>query len=212
MDDVLLSTNRFLRSDRVAALAAVSYERRKELLERFGIFGLRLAMMYVRQGRDSSPALAAELVRASGLHELQDVLAVQFAQRRDLLKARSGLLALERVLAGPAAAADPAEVSSWRRRWNASGRARTSSWSCACCRRCAAARSSLPEEEAETAERLLGGQGVAAGATAGPAPDGSDGEVRAAALHELDRWRRRAEDPFAGPPRGADLPRGRPDL
>ena len=37
------------------------------LLERFGLFGLRLSMMHIRQGRDDSTALAAELVRGSGL-------------------------------------------------------------------------------------------------------------------------------------------------
>jgi hypothetical protein len=200
MDDILLSTHRFLRSDRVPALAEISYERRKDLLERFGIFGLRLAMMYVRQGRDSSPALAAELVRASGLHELQDVLAVQFSQRRDLLKARSGLIALERVLAAPSVAADPAEVKLLAAEVERIG---SGAHEFVELRLLSALRGGevvLPEEEAETAERLLGGQGVAYTQRLALPRAASDQEVRAAALHELNRWRRRAEDPFADRP------------
>jgi hypothetical protein len=98
MDDVLLSTSRFLRSERVPALTALATEFRHALLDRFGLYGLRLSMMHIRQGCADSTALAAELVRGSGLNELQEVLRVQFTQRRDLLKARTGLLAVERVL------------------------------------------------------------------------------------------------------------------
>jgi Dynamin family len=196
MDDVLLSTGRFLRSDRVAALSSLSYEWRKDLLARFGIFGLRLAMMYVRQGRDSSPALAAELVRASGLPELQAVLSVQFAQRRDLLKARSGLLALERVLAGRSVA-DPAEVKVLAAEVEriGSGAHEFVELRVLSALRCGEVE--LPSSEAETAERLLGGQGVSPGQRLALGSRVSDEAVRSAALRELDRWRRRAEDPFA---------------
>jgi hypothetical protein len=200
MDDVLLSTQRFLRSDRVGALTSLSYERRKELLERFGIFGLRLAMMYVRQGRDSSPALAAELVRASGLPELQAVLSVQFAQRRDLLKARSGLLAVERVLAAGPQAADPAEVAVLAAEVERIGSGAHEFVELRLLSALRCGEVVLPEAEAETAERLLGGQGVSPEQRLALGTRANDVEVRAAALHELDRWRRRAEDPFADRP------------
>ncbi|MGH3876251.1 MAG: dynamin family protein, partial [Actinophytocola sp.] len=186
MDDVLLSTHRFLRSDRVAALAALSYERRKDLLERFGIFGLRLSMMYIRQGRDSSPALAAELVNSSGLHELQEVLAVQFAQRRDLLKARSGLLALERVLIAGPGAADPDEVAKLTAEVERIG---SGAHEFVELRVLSALRSgdvALPADESVAAQRLLGGDGVAPAQRLALPRNASDGAVRAAALHELD--------------------------
>jgi 50S ribosome-binding GTPase len=199
MDDVLLSTGRFLRSDRVAVLAGLSYERRKELLERFGIFGLRLAMMYVRQGRDSSPALAAELVRSSGLHELHEVLSVQFTQRRDLLKARSGLLALERVLSA-GAAADPAEVAQLAAEVERIGSGAHEFVELRLLSALRCGEVALPAEESETAQRLLGGQGVAPPQRLALPPDASDEAVRSTALGELDRWRRRAEDPFADRP------------
>jgi hypothetical protein len=200
MDAVLLSTGRFLRSDRVAVLAGLSYERRKELLERFGIFGLRLAMMYIRQGRDSSPALAAELVRSSGLHELHDVLSVQFTQRRDLLKARSGLLALERVLNARVRAGDPAQVAELAAEVERIGSGAHEFVELRLLSALRCGEVALPEEETESAQRLLGGQGVAPAQRLALPQDASDDAVRSTALAELDRWRRRAEDPFADRP------------
>jgi len=200
MDDILLSTHRFLRSDRVAALGALSYERRKELLARFGIFGLRLSMMYVRQGRDSSPALAAELVRASGLYELQDVLSVQFSQRRDLLKARSGLLALERVLAAGPSLADPDEVRALAAEVERIGSGAHEFVELRLLSGLRCGEVELPEVESEAAQRLLGGQGVAPAQRLALPAHATDHAVRVAALEELDRWRRRAEDPFADRP------------
>jgi hypothetical protein len=199
MDDILLSTHRFLRSDKVAALSALSYEVRKDLLARFGIFGLRLSMMYIRQGRDSSPALAAELVAASGLYELQDVLSVQFTQRRDLLKARSGLLALERLVAAPASA-DPDEVKQLAAEVERIG---SGAHEFVELRLLSALRSGdveLPEAESEAAQRLLGGLGVSPAQRLALPANASDHTVRATALEELDAWRRRAEDPFADRP------------
>ena len=73
---------------------------RQSLLARFGVFGIRLATTLLRQDVGNAAELAAELVRRSGLHELQEVLDTQFAERRDLLKARSALLALDSVLQG----------------------------------------------------------------------------------------------------------------
>jgi hypothetical protein len=58
----------------------------------------------------------------------------------------------------------------------------------------------LPEAETEVAQRLLGGQGVAAGQRLALPRGATDADVRAAALRELDVWRRRAEDPFAARP------------
>jgi hypothetical protein len=199
MDDILLSTHRFLRSDKVAALQDLSYERRKDLLERFGIFGLRLSMMYIRQGRDSSPALAAELVTASGLHELQDVLSVQFSQRRDLLKARSGLLALERLVAARTAAdADEVRQLAAEVERIGSGAHEFVELRLLSALRCGEVE--LPEAESESAQRLLGGQGVAPAQRLALPSKATDEAVRVAALEELDRWRRRAEDPFADRP------------
>ncbi len=199
MDEALLSTHRFVRSDRVAALAEVPTARRAELLERFGLFGLRLSMMYIRQGRDRSPALAKELVRCSGLNELHEVLNVQFTQRRDLLKARSGLLALDRLLAASAdsAGVDPVAVAQLASDVEriASGAHEFVELRLLSALRCGEV--TLPADVSDTAERLLGGQGVAAIHRLALPKDAPEATVREAALDELDNWRRRAEDPFA---------------
>ena len=141
-------------------------ETRVALLERFGLFGVRLATTLIRQGVTDPTTLSTELVRRSGLDELRTVLATQFTERRDLLKARSALLAIDLVLTReprPAAAPLP-------RRWSGSWPARTSSWSCGCSPPCAAAAVTLPAEAGDEAERLLGGDGGSAAARLGLEP------------------------------------------
>jgi len=65
---------------------AVSPESRRDLLDRFGLFGIRLSTMLIRQQTATPSALADELVRRSGLQQLQELLHTQFNERRDLLK------------------------------------------------------------------------------------------------------------------------------
>ncbi len=95
LETELLSVDRFLRAGRDAE---VTTEVRDRLLARFGLFGIRLSSSLIRQGADGPAALATELVDRSGLRELEQVLHTQFAERRDVLKARSALLAVDSVL------------------------------------------------------------------------------------------------------------------
>jgi hypothetical protein len=96
-EGMLLSVGRFLHpGPREGAL--LSLDTRSAPLDRFGLFGVRLATTLVRQGSNSPDLLAAELVRRSGLDELLSSLASRFTERRDLLKARSALLAVDFVL------------------------------------------------------------------------------------------------------------------
>ena len=91
-----LSADRFVQAETSISLTSME---REHLLDRFGLFGVRLAVALIRQGAaNTATELSTELVRRSGLVELRDVLLSQFAQRRDVLKARSALLALESVL------------------------------------------------------------------------------------------------------------------
>ena len=197
MDGVLLSTNRFLRSERVPSLSAVPAELRQALLDRLGLFGLRLSMMHIRQGCTDATALARELVRGSGLAELQDVLQAQFTQRRDLLKARTGLLAVERVLRVPVPGIDPDDLTALAAEVEriASGAHEFVELRLLSQLRCGDV--SLPEQDAAVAERLLGGDGVAAAQRLALPLDAPGDALRAEALAQLVRWRRSAEDPFA---------------
>ncbi len=197
VDGLLLSTDRFRRVDCATAPPIQSdkgSEVRSGLLDRFGLFGLRLSVTLIRQGTNTPAALAEELIRRSGLDELREVLNMQFAERRDLLKARSALVALNSVLHGdPRAGVGPllGDVE----RILAGAHEFTE------LRLLSALRSgvvNLPKADLDEAERLLGGSGGAPEMRLGQPPDAGTQELRQAALEALGRWRRRAENPISG--------------
>ncbi len=96
MDALLLTADRFARA--ITAIP-VAPAQRQALLERLGLFGVRLGTALVRQGlAASSVQLSNELMARSGLSELRAVLLHQFAGRRDVLQSRSALATLERVI------------------------------------------------------------------------------------------------------------------
>ncbi|MCX6466183.1 MAG: dynamin family protein [Pseudonocardiales bacterium] len=189
LDAMLLTADRFLAPGPGRPLGG---EERARLLRRFGVFGLRLATTLLRQGTGSPEELAAELVRRSGLHELQAVLDTQFVGRRDVLQARSALLAVHRVLAD-VPPADGGRLAAEVERVFADAH------EFAELRLLSGLRSglvTLPPPMAEEGARLLGEQGarVPARLGLGPAPDAAT--VRAAALDALDRWQEHAENPM----------------
>jgi hypothetical protein len=94
-DAHLLSTDRFTGA---AFPAGVPVQPRVALLRRLGLGGVRLATTLVRTGARSRAALGSQLIRQSGLTELQASVSDLFTARRDTLKARSALLALDRLL------------------------------------------------------------------------------------------------------------------
>ncbi|HTK66337.1 MAG TPA: GTP-binding protein, partial [Pseudonocardia sp.] len=183
--------DRFVRADSTDAL---STEVRGSLLDRFGLFGVRLGTTLIRQGVTDPTKLSAELVRRSGLDDLREVLNIQFTERRDLLKARSALLALDLVLRRePRPSAAPLSVELERIMSGAHEFAEL--------RLLTALRSGaikMRKEDRLEAERLLGGEGGAAFARLGLDPAATPGELREVAMDALQRWRRRAESPLAG--------------
>jgi dynamin family protein len=199
VDRLLLSTDRFLQGGPLAVPGiqqGQGSEASSGLLARFGLFGLRLSVALIRQGTDSPAALAEELLRRSGLEELREVLNTQFTERRDLLKARSALLALTGVLhTDPRADTGPllGEVE----------RILAGAHEFAELRMLSVLRSgviTLPKVELDEAERLLGGSGGATAVRLGLPPDSAADELRHAALEILSRWRRRAESPLSNRP------------
>ncbi len=103
----MLSVDRFVREDTSLPVDAAT---RAALLDRFGMFGIRISIAVLRAGVGDSVALADELLERSGLVALRDVIDQQFAQRSDLLKAHTALLSLRQfVRRNPvyANAADP---------------------------------------------------------------------------------------------------------
>jgi hypothetical protein len=190
LDLLLLSADRFSHPDEKAG---PPLEVRRALLDRFGMFGLRLSVSLLRKGCRDAPALADQLVARSGLVELREVLATQFSERRDVLKARSALIALERVLTvdpQPGTAPLAAEVERILSATHDFAELRLLSdlrWRVV----------KLPREQAEEAERLLGGQGSAAAQRLGMDVGTEALDLREAALAALRTWRRRAESPMA---------------
>ncbi|WP_214406541.1 dynamin family protein [Pseudonocardia lacus] len=194
LDAALLTADRFTADSGPVTRAApgLGVAHRRALLARFGLFGLRLSTMLIRQGLDSPAALATELVRRSGLEDLQRVLHSQFAERRDLLKARSALLALERLLRTdprPGAAGLVGEVE----RIFAGAHEFTELRLLSALRSRAVA---LPASVVGEAERLLGDAGAAATTRLGLPADVGPEHVRAAALDALSRWQDLAENPM----------------
>ena len=187
IESQLLSADRFVRAE-----APLSGDVRAQLLDRFGLFGVRLSTTLVRQGVGEPGKLSEQLVRRSGLDDLRDVLKSQFTERRDLLKARSALLALDLVLRRepvPAAAHLSRDVE----------RIMDGAHEFAELRLLTALRTKvvrLPKSAQAEAERLLGGDGGAATARLGLAADADAEQVRAAALDTLGRWQRRVESPL----------------
>ncbi|QJY45956.1 dynamin family protein [Pseudonocardia broussonetiae] len=189
-EPLLLSADRFVRASETAPLDP---ETRAALLDRFGLFGVRLGITLIRRGTDDPGALSAELVKRSGLDELRTVLTTQFTERRDLLKSRSALLALELVLARepiPASVPLAREVE----RITAGAHEFTE------LRLLTALRTrvvTLPKDVRAEAERLLGGDGGTPAARLGLDPSADPAQLREAALAALGGWQRRAESPLS---------------
>ncbi len=190
LERTMLSADRFTHAEAPVPLPA---EVRVALLGRFGIFGIRVAIGLIQRGGQTAPSLAAELVRRSGLTELQETLAAQFTERRDMLKARSALLAIERVLreeprpGGERLAGDVERILAGAHEFREH-------------RLLAALRSgavTLPGPVLAEAQRLLGGEGAAPPLRLGLEPQAQPEELRAVALESLGRWQRRAESPLS---------------
>lgn len=184
-----ISADRFVNAD-----AALTSLEREALLDRFGLFGVRLSAELIRTGLAPNASKLSELlVERSGLHELRRVLLSQFAARRDVLKARSALLAVEdAVRANPTAASGDllSEVE----------RVTASAHEFAELRLLNALRTGTvpakPEDMAAM-EQLLGAEGTSPAERLGLPEDADVPAVRNAAAEALAKWQRRAESPMA---------------
>src|SRR5207249_4440183 len=95
LDSYLLSADRFAGAEFPLPLDARA---RRALIDRLGLFGIRLCTTLIRQGFDKHSDLCAQLVQRSGLTELRESIGRYFTDRAPVLKARSALLALSVVL------------------------------------------------------------------------------------------------------------------
>lgn len=188
---MLLSTDDLCAPDR----STLTVESRRQLLARFGLFGVRLAVTEVRAGRATTAvALSRTLVAASGLGELWTELRERFAPRARVLKARTALVALRtlarrspdaawagRAAAGveriEASALDFAELRAHH--LVLSGTVR------------------LADNERDEVTRVTGTPGL--DARLGVPPETPSATKSTVALAGIERWRTRGADPFADP-------------
>jgi hypothetical protein len=180
-DALLLSADRFTGG---AFPVPVPAERRVALLDRLGLGGVRLATTLARTGTRSRAALGEQLVRQSGLTELQASISDLFTARRDVLKARSALLALDQLLrteARPAAAYLIGEAE----RLVANAHEFRELRLLAALR---TGRVALPAELAVEARRLAGGEGGAHCERLGVSPHAPAEELWPAAETAAARW------------------------
>lgn len=187
----MLSVDRFVRED---AQLPVDAATRAALLERFGMFGIRISIAVLRAGIDDSVALADELLERSGLIALRDVVDQQFAQRSDLLKAHTALLSLRRFVEANPIFASPyiiADIDPLLADTHAFEELRLLS-------QLRSRPTSLNDDEIASLRRIIGGSGTDAASRLGLQPDAPYDGPRAA-FSAAQRWRRRADHPLNDP-------------
>ena len=187
----MLSVDRFVREDSSLPVDAAT---RAALLDRFGMFGLRISIAVLRAGITDSVALAEELLERSGLIALRDVIDQQFAQRSDLLKAHTALLSLRQFVQTNPIYATPhilADIDPLLADTHAFEELRLLS-------QLRSRATTLNDDEMASLRRTIGGSGTDAASRLGLRPDAPDDGPRAA-FAAAQRWRRRADHPLNDP-------------
>jgi hypothetical protein len=189
-DELLLTADRF--AERMPELGLTSIER-EALLGRFGLFGIRLASAMLRRGLASTATeLARDLLERSGVTELQEVLRSLFFQRRDVLKSRSALLAVDALVrmqprpGSDGVAVEVEEIVASAHPFNE-------------LRVLSAVRAGWvtgKPDVIEDLERVIGGAGTASHLRLNLAPEAGQPELTETAGQALARWQRRAENPM----------------
>jgi replication fork clamp-binding protein CrfC len=190
----MLSVDRFVREDGDSAALPVDAATRAALLERFGMFGIRISIAVLRAGVSDSVALADELLERSGLVALRDVIDQQFAQRSDLLKAHTALVSLRRFVQNNPIYASPyiiADIDPLIADTHAFEELRLLS-------QLRSRSTTLNDDEMASLRRIIGGSGTDAASRLGLQPDAPYDGPRAA-FAAAQRWRRRAEHPLNDP-------------
>ncbi|WP_341728762.1 dynamin family protein [Brooklawnia sp.] len=196
---LLVSADRFVRP---AAGLRLGERERKDLLARFGLFGVRLATSLIRAGADDSTRLATQLVQHSGLVELEEFVQLHFQSRAATLKTRGVIDRLEHLVSErPRSGTQPIAAGIEQIRANAHGLRELTLLSSA-----RVTGLGLSPGETDAAVRITGGSGLDAATRLGMPLDATTQELRAKALTEIDLWRSAGQSPMLNR-RGADVSR-----
>jgi 50S ribosome-binding GTPase len=187
--ELLLSAQRFVTRD---APPGLEPDVRARLLERLGLFGVRLSVELFGTGRVTSAGeLATELEARSGIQELRQVLGGHFASRAVVLKVRSTLATMWSL----AELHGGSEGRMLRDRIRDIERAAHELVEIQLLSQLRRGAVSLGEGTLE-ARRILGDRGAAPEVRLGLHPGAAPDEIRAAAISAVARWRLVAEDPL----------------
>jgi hypothetical protein len=186
---LLMSADRFSLGE--TELAIPEHER-SALVNRLGMFGIRLAVRLTREGvTNGAAALSGELLAHSGLRQLSSLLTTRFSDRAEVLKARSALKALEPVLRGYPDRTGGRLLHDWER--IVAGAHEFAEIQLIDAIRLGTVL--FTSDEAQDAERLLGVAGADIPSRLGLPAAVARAVVQQAAQAQLLRWRRRAEHP-----------------
>jgi len=193
LNKAMLSVDRFVRADSPVPVDAAT---RAQLLERFGMFGIRISIAVLAAGVTDSVGLADELLERSGLVALRDVIDQQFAQRSDMLKAHTALVSLRRFVEVFPIVATPyiiADIDPLLGDTHAFEELRLLS-------QLHSRPTTLNEGEIASLRRIIGGSGTNPVSRLGLNPEEPYAqEGPRAAFAAAQRWRRRAEHPLNDP-------------
>lgn len=190
-DGLFRSADHFV-SEPVGPGPASPSEVRSVLLRRLGVFGVRLATSLIRGGVDAATPLADALLRHSNVHEITTTATTQLAARSGALRARSALLALDRLLGE-----HPTPVTATLRRETATalrGDTVADELSALVSLRDAPPSTFTADQIAE-AERILGGDGTEAWRRLGSTRGATEEELDRLAVRTVGTWRDAHTDP-----------------
>jgi len=191
LNKAMLSVDRFVRDDIDLPVDAAT---RAALLDRFGMFGVRISIAVLLSGVTDSVGLADALLERSGLVSLRDVIDQQFAQRSESLKAHTALVSLRRFVEVHPIAANPyimADIDPLLADTHAFEELRLLS-------QLRSRPTTLTDDEIASLRRVIGGSGTDAASRLGLTPEAPYDGPRAA-FAAAQRWRRRAEHPLNDP-------------
>ncbi|MCU1646282.1 MAG: hypothetical protein JWN03_6557 [Nocardia sp.] len=188
LDAALISVTRFTAPTSNLPVTEID---RTRLVNAFGLFGIRLAVSMIHAGIADAPALAAELLRRSGLDDLRRTLNSQFGQRNEQLKAHSAMASLKRILARhPASEGLSRQVD----------RSLADTHTFTELRLLSSMRATrLSELDRDLATRVLGGKGISAHQRLGLPANAGPAQRRDAALRAIRDWRNRLDNPLLDP-------------
>lgn len=193
LDDMLMSAEQFCDPE----VSELTVEIRRDLLDRLGLFGLRMMVAEITAGRATTAAqMAPKLVEVSGLGALRHVIDTHFLPRARVLQARTALSAVRSLVpelrAVDARLADELERGAERITASAVDFSRLRAANLV-----ASDSLRVSDDERTELERLL----LATSPTQalGLDPRAPSEALQAAALATIQRWRDRAGDPLADP-------------